>query len=483
MVQSPDPAGDGALPDLAGDLDVRGVLDRLVAHAREATGAEHVRLEILGPDGAVNRSLESPSGPWSAGASASDDVVLGGSPAVQVTVSRRSAVPVFDDGDRARLAEVVRRAAPALRNARLHAHSEQRRTAAEVFLEVERALAAGTALDEVLLLVTRTARHVLGATGAFVLFGSSGESYEVRGAAVGGASRERLHRLVTLAQPDVEAVVATGEGREVQLDGEMMVVEPTEPVDDTRPFFALWFSGRATTLDEHERALLDLFVEQVRTAVGRLRGVSDRQRAAVAAERARIAQDLHDVVIQRIFASGLGLQALARHDDLDQVRQGLRTAVEELDQTIGDLRSAIFELTQQTATGLREQVRELALEYARVLGFSPWVCTAGELEQVDGATTRHLVATMRELLSNVARHAGATTCRVEVVRDADEISLQVGDDGRGIDADVRRSGLANVAMRAAVLGGSLAVERLEPHGSLVTWRVPVPGGEGAATRD
>jgi len=464
----------GDQPELASELEHSALLRRLASYACDATGAHALRLEVLNPCGVVTRVLDEHGAettePLPDGELLEDVVELDGRPAVRLSLVRPEP---FDDDDAQRLCVLARRAAPALRNARASLLRERRMAALEVFREIERALAASAPLDDVLLLVTRVARRLLDATGVVVLFPHPGELHEVRAGVIARDSQVRMRTLFAEVQPELEEIVATGTGRTLHLDGEMVVAVPVESVDEERHFLGVWFAGRRDELDDHERSLVDIFVDQVSSALTRTRFVQHRERVAVREERDRVARDLHDVVIQRIFASGLLVKALARNDDFEQMRTGLQTVADDLDVTIGDIRSAIFELTHAVGPGLRQEVRALTGEYARILGFSPWVCTEGDLTRIEPTTGRHLLATMRELLSNVARHAEASSCRVEVVQKAGWVRLEVSDDGRGIAPGTPRSGLDNVALRASLLGGSLDVEPRATGGTLVTWRVPV----------
>lgn len=463
------------LPELAADLDVEVVLRRLAAYACKRVGADALRLEVLNPWGGVTRVLDEhgvePTEPLPEGHRLEGVVELDERAHTRLTLVRAEPFGVEDDH---LLTEVVRRAHPALRNARDHAWRERRLAALEVFREIERALAANAPLDDVLLLVTRVARRLLDATGVVVLFPHPGELHEVRAGVISRDSQVRMRTLFAQIQPALEEIVATGTGRDMLLgEGEMVVAVPVESVDEERHFLGFWFSGRREGLGAQERALVDIFVEQVSGALTRTRFVQHRERVAVRAERDRVARDLHDVVIQRVFASGLLVKALARQDDCEQMRGGLQTVAEDLDLTIGDIRSAIFELTHAVGPGLRQEVRTLTGEYARILGFSPWVCTEGDLTRIEPTTGRHLLATMRELLSNVARHSGARSCRVEVVQHGGWVRLEVSDDGCGVDPTAPRSGLENVALRASLLGGTVAVEPQEEGGTVVTWKVPL----------
>jgi signal transduction histidine kinase len=200
-------------------------------------------------------------------------------------------------------------------------------------------------------------------------------------------------------------------------------------------------------------------------------------------DRERIARDLHDTVIQRLFATGLSLQGAvrlvaARPEAVERI-QG---AVDELDDTVKHIRTVIFGLDAGRAggEGLRDQVIALLREAAGALGFTPHATFDGPVDTVvEKRTAAELLATLREALSNVARHAGARRVDVEVEVEVEpaaggDVVLRVRDDGKGIpeDAGGRGYGLRNMAERAERLGGRCSVAPADGGGTLVEWRVP-----------
>jgi two-component system sensor histidine kinase DevS len=196
-------------------------------------------------------------------------------------------------------------------------------------------------------------------------------------------------------------------------------------------------------------------------------------------DRARIARDLHDIVIQKLFAAGMSVQVVtARLTDPENARR-LATVVDDLDQTIREIRSVIFSLHagEGADSGLRSQVLRVASEQRHVLGFAPRVHFDGVVDAIGDAVAVELLPTLREALSNVARHADASA--VEVFLDVgvdDGVRLRVVDDGRGIPADpANGNGLRNITERATRLGGHCHVSARSQGGTLVEWRVPYAG--------
>ena len=195
---------------------------------------------------------------------------------------------------------------------------------------------------------------------------------------------------------------------------------------------------------------------------------------ALLEDRERIARDLHDTVIQRLFATGLRLQGAARLAERPEVSDRILQAVDDLDLTVKHIRTAIFglEASRRGNDGLRQRVLSLARESAGALGFEPHILFDGPLDTVAEDCASELLAVLREALTNVARHAGAGRVDVELIADGDLV-LRVIDDGRGLGA--RRpggKGLANMEARAARLGGSVLIKPGVESGSLVEWRVP-----------
>jgi two-component system sensor histidine kinase DevS len=195
---------------------------------------------------------------------------------------------------------------------------------------------------------------------------------------------------------------------------------------------------------------------------------------AVSEDRERIARDLHDTVIQRLFAAGMSLQGIMAQIGDDQVRERAEAVVDQLDETIREIRTTIFSLhlSGKRMVGLRGQLLDLTAELEEALGFQPEVRFDGAVEAVDPVIAEQLLPTLREALSNVARHAEATTVRVMVEAGVDVVLL-VMDDGVGGAGDrPGGKGLSNMAERAQGLGGECTVRSRPDGGTEVVWRVP-----------
>ena len=240
-----------------------------------------------------------------------------------------------------------------------------------------------------------------------------------------------------------------------------------------------WDEHHADAGGELDPSLPASFAEQAALALRVAGSHRDRQRLAVLEDRDRIGRDLHDVVIQRLFAIGLWLQGSARLADGPVMRERLEHAVDELDATIKNIRSTIFEITGD-GDDVQSEVTRLVRRAGDVLGFRPRLSFQGpvrsrlRVEQVPD-----LLAVLTEALSNVTRHAGATQVSVTLAVTEGGTSLEVVDDGRGLPDDVAESGLANMRARARARGGGLEVAPADPDrpdgraGTRVRWVVPL----------
>jgi signal transduction histidine kinase len=228
---------------------------------------------------------------------------------------------------------------------------------------------------------------------------------------------------------------------------------------------------------EEDEALAEALAQAAGIAIENNR-LHDRVRMlSVADDRDRIARDLHDRVIQRVFAVGLKLQEAARLRDVDQVVARVDDAVDDLDVTMSEIRTAIYELGASALPGgLRRGVLELATELAPMLGARAAVVFHGPVDNaVPQRTADNILAVLREALTNAGKHARATRFGVTLTV-ADEVTLEVVDNGVGIETPLVGSsglGLVNLRKRAEKLHGVFVVERLESGGTQVTWSVPI----------
>jgi signal transduction histidine kinase len=226
---------------------------------------------------------------------------------------------------------------------------------------------------------------------------------------------------------------------------------------------------------------LSSFAAQAAVALELAERRRDAERFALFEDRDRIARDLHDLVIQRLFATGMQLEGAVRliRERPEDAAARVHRAVDDLDGTIRELRSTIYGLQapQDGPPSLRALLLQVVDAGTEQLGFAPSLRLDGLLDTlVPGHVAEHLLAVLREALSNAARHAKATAVGVLVaVRDG-QLLLEVTDDGVGLPAGGRRSGLANLESRAAELGGELVTQSADGRGTRLAWRVPLPPG-------
>jgi signal transduction histidine kinase len=191
-------------------------------------------------------------------------------------------------------------------------------------------------------------------------------------------------------------------------------------------------------------------------------------------DRERIARDLHDVVIQRLFATGLQLQTSATMALRPEVASRINAAVDQLDTTIRDIRAAIFELRTPMSAALRGELRGLVDAAADPLGFRPSLETFGPVDSVASDQVRaDILAVVREALSNVVRHAAASKVRVVVRTGAATLTISVADNGVGASDAMARGGLTNMRERALGHGGTFEIQATVPTGTTIVWSVPV----------
>ncbi|MFD5311373.1 sensor histidine kinase [Streptomyces ardesiacus] len=401
----------------------------------------------------------------------------------------------FDDHDLAVVRVLATEAGIAIGNARLHEAAQQRERWIDGSVAVTTALLAGGDIDDALQTVAEQARRLSGAAAGIVLLPADGGGLEI----VAVDAPHPTDALGEVIPPENGIVAELLAGRPVFVDD--AATDPRledGPARSYGPVMLLPLCRDGNVLGSlvmprargerpftrTERALGDRFASQAALALTMAEAQRDRERLAVYEDRDRIARDLHDLVIQRLFATGMMLESAQRRSAAPEVRDGVGGAVDELDVTIQEIRSAIFALQQpaEAPSGLRTRVlREISMA-AVPLGFTPAHSFVGPVDTAVGDLTgKNLIAALRETLSNAFRHAHAG--RIEVVVDATAtlrdgrpgVRLTVADDGVGIPEGGRRSGLHNLERRAESLGGT---SRLGPGigaggtGTTVLWEAP-----------
>jgi len=233
----------------------------------------------------------------------------------------------------------------------------------------------------------------------------------------------------------------------------------------------------ADEFSEEDVALTEALALAAGIAVENFR-LHDRVRVlSVLDDRDRIARDLHDRVIQRVYAVGMTLQEATRSNDLPQVMERINKSVDDLDATISEIRTSIYELGEDSVpAGLRHSVLDLVSELSPMLGARPEVTFSGPIDNaVSQRIADNLLAVLREALTNAGKHAKATHYRVSLTV-TDDVTLEVSDNGVGVSrpqGSEQGLGLANLRSRAEKLHGTFEVTPVDLGGTRVTWRVPL----------
>ncbi|UFN43211.1 sensor histidine kinase [Nocardioides okcheonensis] len=364
----------------------------------------------------------------------------------------------------------------AVRNALSYHLNEKRREAAELAAAVDQSMRPPFLLAEPTSRIADGALRISGARAAAVVAASS-DGMDVL-ATAGDVDADLPHLLDEVADR-VRAAEADGRGFVVRAGGRPVWGLPLSPAHAPAGVVVLVLDPARSHPSAEDRALLSSFVRHGSLVLDHGVLQQERQHAVLAADRDRIARDLHDVVIQRLYATALRLRTGAREGRGDD--EHVSEAIREIGDSIREIRGTIFELERGRSASLRSDVLGLAREYGPALGFVPVVRTWGPVDSLVGEDLAgQATVVLRELLSNCVRHAGAGRCEVDLAVESGWFSLQVCDDGRGMpDGDVATSGLRNLRSRATDLGGELFVEPAEPRGTRVRWRVPLDPQAGS----
>ena len=404
-----------------------------------------------------------------------------------LTAKRQGA---FSTEDEAVLTALAGAAGIAIANARLYEAAEVQRSWLAAVTDVRTALLQGLPPQEVLDLVVERVAELTDADATILLLGPdvTDGSYEVR--AQTGAERYRLTGvgLDEHAGPVLEAVAAAGDVVVLDMTGRTaagpagsvpwgpcLALPLRSTVGGSSVIIALRRAG-AAPFDGALAPLISSFADETALALDLAARQQVARRLDVFEDRDRIARDLHDHVIQRVFAAGLSLQSVLPQIGDAGAAGRVRSAVEQLDETVRDIRTTIFDLhttdASEHADSLRRRVLDVVTEGAAD-ALQPTVRMSGAIDNlVTGELADDVVAVVREAVSNAARHAGAR--HVTVTLDvAEDVVVEVVDDGCGIDERAARSGLRNLEERARRRGGDATVEPLPDGGTRLRWCVPL----------
>jgi signal transduction histidine kinase len=507
-----------AVVAISSDLDLHSVLDRIVASACRMTGARYGALGVLGDRGGLSDFVTTgftdeqhaaighlPRGKGILGLLIEEPRPLRlrplqahpasyGFPPGHPPMETFLGVPVrirgtvfgnlyltekvgeadFTEQDEQLVDALARAAGYVIDHARSFARSERRRQWLEASAAIVESLQPPVDLDAAFVQIVLGALRVSGAVAVAVVQRHE-EGFALKAAegietGVLSALLTDLHEHLERAEKHAD-LMAVPRG---ELGTVVLVPLRTHLVQTGVLMLVLEAGHGSLAADEAE--LLASFADQASLALDRAQAVSEREELMLVTDRDRIARDLHDLIIQRLFATGLHLQGARRTATGDDTKARLDAAVTDLDVTIQEIRSTIFDLQVPHHASLRAELRGVVKEYVPILGFTPLVRTSGPVDSsIVAATGAQLLAVLREALSNVARHAeaDAAVVEVEVGSSASEVTLRVTDNGLGLPVDRRESGLRNVRRRAGDLGGRVRFHAEEPHGTRLEWTVPL----------
>ncbi|MGW0232250.1 histidine kinase [Actinopolymorpha singaporensis] len=365
-------------------------------------------------------------------------------------------------------------------------------------MEITSAMLAGTGTDELWSLIASRARAASNADVALVMLPTDDPNWLTTVAAAGEGADTLLGQRVPL-NGSITGLTLTGEP---QLWKDW--AEHTDLYPPARSWVAPFGPGMGVPMvdpegvrlgalgvakrrgrpnfDDLDVAMLSSFASQAVLAKQQEEHRAQAEGLRLLEERDRIARDMHDHVLQELFAAGIRLQSMAAAADAEpraQLRQRLLETVATLDDVIGQIRMTIFGLRpspvpyQQPGDGVRQRVLEVVRDATPSLGYAPSIHFNGPIELVDDAITGDLLAVVREALSNTARHAHATQASVDITVNGSGLTVRVCDNGRGIGDTTRRSGLRNLRVRAERHHGTFTIDS-PGEGADLTWNVPLP---------
>ncbi|MFI6495205.1 GAF domain-containing protein [Streptomyces sp. NPDC050564] len=410
----------------------------------------------------------------------------------------------FDAEDESVLSTLAVAAGVAIENARLYEETRLRERWQRASGQVTSMLLTGAPSSEVLELIVEEARTIASADMGMIAERLPGDEALRPVLAVGLAAEQRsglvlpardgfVAAALSSAEPvvsaDIEHDSRTGEHEPQWAGLGSVVAVPLGTSGKVRGVLLLGRVPGGTQFGDADTGPLLGFADQAALALELAERRRDAEQITLLQDRDRIARDLHDLAIQRLFAAGMTLQSAQRFMEHPEGMERLARTVDDLDDTIKIIRSTIFGLrthggSGRESNGLRGRVSEVVTASAASFGFPPALRIEGLVEtDVPEHIVDHAVAVLGEALSNAARHSGAQAVDVRLQCAGGELTLTVIDDGCGVPGDVRRSGLKNLEERAVTLGGTLTLgERPEGGGTRLVWRVPVSSDGAAAGR-
>ncbi|MDP9340760.1 MAG: GAF domain-containing sensor histidine kinase [Actinomycetota bacterium] len=522
---------------LSSQVELPAVLQRIVELAVEITGARYGALGVLGPDGRIREFLtvgvsegqraaigHLPVGRGILGvliadarplrlADIHDDSRSVGFPANHPPMKSFLGAPVkargrvfgniyltqkqgaeqFSEQDQEDVVVLATQAGVAIENARLYEEARQRERRLEAVREVATAILAGTDQEAVLELIARRARELVGAALSTIATPDDGDTLVIHVADGDGADALRGMSFPVEASVSGE-VIRSGEAVLLEdASADPRIFQPVVRTGRIGPAMFVPLSIRDRTFgtllvanhpsgrvfDQEDLDVIRTFGDQAVLALEYTRVQRELHRLAVLEDRERIAKELHDGVIQALFAVGMGLQGtagLVRDAELESRIEG---AVAEIDRVIRDLRNYIFGLRPGILADrqLDQAIRHLAVEFQDRTGVVTVVDIDPEVASEITGKAGDVIQLVREALSNVGKHAEATTCRVSLHRGEGGAVLEIDDDGRGFDPRAADGaglgqGLPNLRGRTEALGGKMELLSAPDEGTTVRVLLP-----------
>lgn len=393
----------------------------------------------------------------------------------------------FSEDDEVLVQALAAAAGIAIDNARLYQQSRNRQSWIEATRDIATELLSGTDPARMFRLVADQSRRLSGAELTLVAVPAdpdlpAGDAKELLVAATSGDGPAAALDTIPLNDSSIgEAFVQRSPGRfdSIELAGGIERTGPALvlPLRATETVAGVLVALRRAGGEPFSADQLDMmaaFADQAALA-WQLAGTQRRMRELdVLTDRDRIARDLHDHVIQRLFAVGLSLQGTIQRVRGPEVQQRLTDSVDDLQGVIQEIRTAIFDLhgASSGVTRLRQRLDEAIAQFSTT-ELRTSAQYSGPISVIDAALADHAEAVVREAVSNAVRHANATTLNVNITV-GDDLCIEVVDDGRGIAPDVTRSGLTNLRQRAEDAGGSFTVEAVALGGTRLKWCAPLP---------
>jgi two-component system, NarL family, sensor histidine kinase DevS len=404
----------------------------------------------------------------------------------------------FTEDDEAVLVALGAAAGVAIENARLYEAARRQQRWLQASAEVTTSLLSGAEPDEVLAVVTRRVRELSRADLVVlalpeqdtrvltIRFAEGDGAADVLGLVLPVGHSLSGHVLDTGAQLTVTDFA--GDQRTAEsVRGPMghigpAVLFPLGTAGDVRGVLTVGRRRGGMPFPEETAEVVGSFAAQAGIALELATRRRDAERLLLYEDRDRIARDLHDLVIQRLYATGMSLAGTVPTISRPETATRVQRAVDAMDETIRDIRSTIYALqsrAQDEQSNLREAIVGVVEETTAMLGFAPSLRLGGKLnDQISPEVAGEMLTVLREALSNAARHAEASRVDVSVDVDTDDcLTVRVADNGIGIPADGRRSGLRNLSRRAEKLGGELRLGAAgaDGTGTELLWRAPRAG--------